>query len=180
MVKYFTKKTQNLPVKQERKALAELKPVFSEKRMMATIKYLASDELKGRGIETNEINIAAEYIQNKFKEAGLKPIGKENSYYQYFTHTFKEKGKLKLKNVIGIIPGTDRSYLLVQPLEFKKFAILIIASLELFKSAILSPSPSLAKYKLKGINWGKPIAPTKFDLINDGSFISLSIQNLIV
>ena len=107
LVKYFTARTQNLPVKFVRKPLAELKPVFSEKRMMGSIKYLASGELKGRGIETNEINIAAEYIKNKFEEAGLKPIGKNNSYFQNFTYTFKDKGKLKLKNVIGIIPGID-------------------------------------------------------------------------
>ena len=107
LVKYFTSKTQNLPVKIERKALAELKPVFSEKIMMATVKYLASEELKGRGIETPEIDITADYIKNQFKAAGLKPISKKDEYYQKFSHAFKDKGKLNLKNVIGIIPGTD-------------------------------------------------------------------------
>jgi len=110
LVRYFTAKTQNLPVKLERKPLAELKPVFSEKRMMEDIRFLASKELKGRGIETPEINIAADYIKKKFKEAGLKPISKgKDGYYQHFTHSFKEKGNLNLKNVIGIIPGTDSS-----------------------------------------------------------------------
>ena len=106
LVKTFTEDANSVSVIQERKALAELKPVFSEKRMRASIKYLASKELKGRGLGTPELEDAAKYIANKFKDAGLQPI-KNASYFQKFTHTFKDKGKLNLTNVIGIIPGTD-------------------------------------------------------------------------
>ncbi|NPA45410.1 MAG: M20/M25/M40 family metallo-hydrolase, partial [Chlorobi bacterium] len=55
---------------------------------------------------TPELEVAAKYIAGKFKEAGLKPI-KNGSYFQKFTYTFKDKGKINLTNVIGIIPGTD-------------------------------------------------------------------------
>ena len=106
LIKVFDISGQKLSVNEERSALATLKPIFSEQKMMSSVKYLASEELKGRGIGTPEIDKAAEYIAQKFKDAGLKPI-KDQSYYQHFEYLFKDKGLLKLKNVIGIIPGTD-------------------------------------------------------------------------
>ncbi len=91
----------------ERKALAYLSPVFSAKRIMKHIKFLASDELKGRGINLPEINKAANYILEKFKEYGLQPGSDNGTYVQEFEHNFSDKGKIKLKNIIGIIPGTN-------------------------------------------------------------------------
>ena len=105
LVRIFDLKGEKAVLKQKRSALAERQTVFSQKRMMETIKYLSSDELKGRGLGTPELDEAADYIARKFKEAGLKPLG--NSYFQVFDHTFKDKGKLHLKNVAGYIPGTD-------------------------------------------------------------------------
>ena len=105
LAKLFTEDAEALSVKTVREPLATLKPVFSEARMMSTIEYLASEDLKGRGLGTPEIDQAAEFIAKKFEEAGLKPIGE--NYYQTFSHIFKEKGEIALKNVIGIIPGSD-------------------------------------------------------------------------
>ena len=105
LVKIFDTDAQNISVIEKRDALATLKPVFSEKRMMDDIKYLASEELKGRGLGTPEIDQAANYIAQGFKAAGLKPIGE--NYFQKFTHNFEGKGEINLTNVIGIIPGTD-------------------------------------------------------------------------
>ncbi|MCK5339365.1 MAG: M20/M25/M40 family metallo-hydrolase, partial [Bacteroidales bacterium] len=105
LIKTFSKDAQDIPLTEPREALAMLKPVFSEKRMMSSIKYLASEELKGRGLGTPEIDQAAAYIAQQFEEAGLKAL--KGSYYQKFTHKFDEKGELGLSNVIGIIPGTD-------------------------------------------------------------------------
>ena len=105
MIKLFDVSAQKVSVNTERKALAELKPVFSEKRMMNSIEYLASEELKGRGLGTKEIDQAADYIAQAFKEAGLKSFTED--YYQNFTHKFDKKGELKLKNVVGYIEGTD-------------------------------------------------------------------------
>jgi hypothetical protein len=92
-------------VKENRKALAYLKPLFSKDRMLSHIKFLASEELKGRGLGTPELDEAAGYIAKLFEEYGLQPL--DDSYFQEFKYKFKDKGKLKLKNVIGIIPGTD-------------------------------------------------------------------------
>ena len=105
LVRVFNPEGQDINVIQPRKPLAELKPVFSEKRMMEHIKYLSSDELKGRGLGTPELDEAADYIAGKFKEYGLEPM--DDSYFQTFSHTFTGKGEMTLKNVIAVIPGTD-------------------------------------------------------------------------
>jgi len=108
MVKIFEEKGNNLSTIEPRKALGTLKPVFSEKRMMETIKFLSSKELKGRGLGTPELDKATDYIAGKFKAAGLQPLN--GSYRQKFTHSFKDKGTLPLTNVIGVIPGTDPNF----------------------------------------------------------------------
>jgi hypothetical protein len=56
-----------------------------EARMRKDITFLASDECEGRGINTKGINLAANYIANEFKEAGLKPAIADQSYFQPFT-----------------------------------------------------------------------------------------------
>jgi hypothetical protein len=105
MVQLFDDNIATVPVIESRQALATLPVLFSSEKIMDDVKFLASEELKGRGIGTEEIDRAAEYIAGKFAAAGLIPAG--DSYYQKFQHTFKEKGILELTNVIGIIPGTD-------------------------------------------------------------------------
>ena len=94
---------QNTPEK--RKALGDLKPVFSKSRMKEHVDYLAGADLKGRGNGTLEIDIAADYIAGLYKQYGLKPV--KGSFFQEFSHSFPGKGQLKLKNVIGIIEGSD-------------------------------------------------------------------------
>lgn len=48
------------------------------------LKYLASDELGGRGPGQPGFELAAEYVAAKFKEYGLKPGGVEGTYFQPF------------------------------------------------------------------------------------------------
>ncbi len=92
----------------KRKALATLDPVFSADRMMETVNYLASKELEGRGPGTEGINKAAEYIVQQFKSAGLLPGSDEGTYFQSWEEVVDAKGtKTAVKNIIGIIPGTN-------------------------------------------------------------------------
>jgi hypothetical protein len=93
-----------------RKALAMLAPVFSSDRMMADIHFLASSEMKGRGIGTNELDEAAGYIREAFKNAGLMPAPGTDNYFQKWSHEFPKKGKMALTNVVGMIPGADEKY----------------------------------------------------------------------
>ncbi len=82
---------------------------FSADRMMVDIRYLASEKMKGRGVGTPELDGAAEYIAHRFREAGLEPGGDVGTWFREF-----EAGKgistTTLKNVIGILPGTDRNW----------------------------------------------------------------------
>lgn len=91
-----------------REPLARLAPVFSAERMMEYINYLSSDELEGRGPGSAGIEKAAEFIAQKFKEAGLQPGADDGSYYQVWEDVVDEKGTRKqVKNVIGVIPGAN-------------------------------------------------------------------------
>ena len=58
-------------------------PEITAPEVLAHIKYLASDELKGRGSGTPENDRAAEYIAGKFRAYGLKPAG-DHGFFQSF------------------------------------------------------------------------------------------------
>jgi hypothetical protein len=55
---------------------------------LAPLRYLASDELKGRNIDRPEINTAAQYIAGQFKAAGAKPVSGASDYFQLFSLKF--------------------------------------------------------------------------------------------
>src|SRR4051794_40458759 len=61
-----------------------LKSTAVEERLRRDIRYLASDELEGRGVGTRGIDEAAEYIREQFRKAGLKSGVPDGSYYQHF------------------------------------------------------------------------------------------------
>lgn len=66
---------------------------------LGSLKYLASDELKGRNIERPEINTAAQYIADQFKMAGAKPLKGATGYFQLFDlkmQTPAQSGKITL------------------------------------------------------------------------------------
>jgi hypothetical protein len=56
----------------------------SYERMKKDIFFLASPECEGRGVETQGINKAADHIASQLKLAGLKPGGKDGSWFQPF------------------------------------------------------------------------------------------------
>src|SRR5256886_12807156 len=60
---------------------------LSASRYLGQVKYLASDELKGRGDGTPELDKAADYIASQFRLWGLRPMGDNNSYFQNFEVT---------------------------------------------------------------------------------------------
>lgn len=91
-----------------RRALAELPPVFSESRMMADIHHLSHESYKGRELGTPELDEAAAYIAKQFQQIGLLPGGDDNSYFQTWQQDVGlPKGNITLRNVAGILPGTN-------------------------------------------------------------------------
>ena len=52
--------------------------------MRADLFFLASDEMRGRLVGTPENRLAAEFIKSRFERAGLKPAGRDGSFFQRF------------------------------------------------------------------------------------------------
>src|SRR4051812_7648564 len=78
-------------------------------RMRADIQFLASDECEGRGPGTNGIGLAADHIAAAFKEAGVKPGGKDGTYFQ----PFKVRGSARVgKSTAVTLTGPEAT---VQP-----------------------------------------------------------------
>ncbi len=57
-------------------------PKFDPEKIRAHVKYLASDELEGRGMNQKGGDLAADYIASQFKSYGLKPAGENGTYFQ--------------------------------------------------------------------------------------------------
>ncbi|MCR4416491.1 MAG: M28 family peptidase [Ignavibacteria bacterium] len=72
--------------------IPQTNPDIDQKDLFSHLSFLASDELKGRGTGTPEIDKASEYLAKYFKNLGLKPKG-EDGYFQ----KFKVTTDLKLK-----------------------------------------------------------------------------------
>jgi Zn-dependent M28 family amino/carboxypeptidase len=57
-------------------------PKIDPEKIRAHVKYLASDELEGRGLNQKGGDLAADYMAAQFKSYGLKPAGENGSYFQ--------------------------------------------------------------------------------------------------
>lgn len=66
---------------------AEAEPLFSAERYEEHVRFLASENLKGRGNTTPELEQAAEYIADHFRRYGLRPGGEDGTYFQRFLMT---------------------------------------------------------------------------------------------
>ena len=69
---------------------------------LADVRYLASDELKGRETGTPEFEKAARFIAQEFHRAGLAP-GNGRSYFQSFEVTTDSRleGVNRLRSTVG-------------------------------------------------------------------------------
>lgn len=79
---------------------------FAPASYLDHVKFLASDELEGRGPGTPGIERAAEYIADQFKQAGLQPGGVDGTWFQPFTIAGRKKfesadASLKIAGVEG-------------------------------------------------------------------------------
>ncbi len=64
-----------------------LQAPFSPEAYLEHVKYLASDELTGRQTGTEGSELAAEYIARQFVDAGLRPGGEDDTFFQHFEVT---------------------------------------------------------------------------------------------
>jgi Tol biopolymer transport system component len=88
---------------------SDRKELVSEKNMLNTLTYLASDELKGRLAGSEGEKKAAEFISKAFKSLQLKPFEGKN-YIQNFSYEVKmnphqddSSVKVDARNIIGYL-----------------------------------------------------------------------------
>jgi len=83
-------------------ALKQQETVYEvkEANVVETLKYLTLDELEGRDSGSTGIEKAAVYLENQFKENGIKP------YFSSYRDTLSNYEATSY-NVIGYIEGTD-------------------------------------------------------------------------
>ncbi|MCL4206629.1 MAG: M28 family peptidase [Pirellulaceae bacterium] len=62
-------------------------PAQIERRLLDDVRYLASDELEGRGIGTLGIELAADYIAEEFEQAGLETRLFDGEPFQRFSQS---------------------------------------------------------------------------------------------
>jgi hypothetical protein len=62
----------------------EINSINTPNVALASLRFLASDELMGRGTARPEINIAARYISEEFRSMGLKECPETTDYFQNF------------------------------------------------------------------------------------------------
>jgi hypothetical protein len=99
-----------------RTALAELPPVFSQQALMEHVARLAAPELEGRGVGSDGLARAADYIAEQLRAYGLAPGGDNGSFFQQFTVPGPDGEQQEVANVIGYLEGSksewsDQSFL---------------------------------------------------------------------
>jgi hypothetical protein len=99
--------------------------VPTPEQLRAFVEELADPALDGRVVGSKGIDKAAAIIAAHFEEAGLQPEGDANGWYQSFTPEKPEMadavllpegaawGKMKLRNIAGILPGSGEGCVVV-------------------------------------------------------------------
>lgn len=92
-----------------------------QQRLEKHLYYLASDSLRGRQAGSDDSRKAAAYIENEYRQMGLKPFG--STYRHYFVHAYSRSGSTPINpdsadyylshdrtvycNLVGVIEGSD-------------------------------------------------------------------------
>lgn len=85
--------------------LAKLPPKYLPEQLQRHVLTLASDKMQGRKINTIGADAAANYIAEQFAEIGLQTLG--GTYIHEWIDSVPNLGDVRLRNVVGIIHGSD-------------------------------------------------------------------------
>jgi len=94
----------NLP---EVPPLAMLPPEYAPDVMRRHVQALTANEMQGRALGTEGLEQAARYITDQFRRAGLQTLN--GTYQQRWQATLPGYGHVEMANVVGMIPGSNRS-----------------------------------------------------------------------
>lgn len=95
---------ENLP---EVDSLAILPSKYMPDQLRAHAIELSSAEFEGRGLGTQGLDKAAQYIAEQFRAAGLQTVN--GTYIQEFSQSVTGRGNVSMANIVGMIPGVNRS-----------------------------------------------------------------------
>lgn len=87
--------------------LATLPPEYLPDALLGHARELSAENMEGRGLGTRGLDQAAAYIADQFAAAGLQPIN--GTYRQRWQATLPGQGHVALANIVGLIPGSNRS-----------------------------------------------------------------------
>ncbi len=79
--------------------------VIDSQRLIEDVRYLSSDELKGREAGTNESIVARDYVTKRFKQSGIEFL--EKDYIQEFSFKDGRNNTIQAANVVGLIKGNS-------------------------------------------------------------------------
>ncbi len=92
----------------------KIEDLISFEQVDSHIRFLSSDELKGRGSFSEDVRLAEDYIAEQFKGAGLEVFSEFPAYRHEFTYTYRnrrdpeaEPQKFELANIVGYLEGRD-------------------------------------------------------------------------
>src|SRR5262249_27043992 len=104
-------------------SLAGISPIYSgdavaeaEQRLLTDIKYLASDELEGRGVGLKGLDVAADYIRDEFSKAGLAVAAVNGGAFQTFT--MSTGASLGTPNTLELVGPENRKLTLALNTDF--------------------------------------------------------------
>jgi peptidase M28-like protein len=107
-------------------------PAIDADRLLDHIKFLASDEMKGRAAGSPELERAANYIADQFREAGLRPGGDNGTWFEQF------------ELIAGVTAGAGNSLMIADRTRSVRFSL---GSTYYPLSATPNESPSLPSEK---------------------------------
>ena len=95
-------------------AQTHIDDVINLKEVERIEKTLASDDMRGRKIFSQDIDRAADFIANEFKKIGLENLQPGNGHTGNDTSNYRQKFTIgpghspQLTNVVGVLPGKTR------------------------------------------------------------------------
>jgi hypothetical protein len=95
------------------------KQIIKEANVARIIKTLSSDEMEGRGTFTPGIDRAAKFIENEFKQIGLKPLSGDTDFRQDFSVKRIKAGEINV--TINGKPVDQQNVLAISDLPSLKF-----------------------------------------------------------
>ena len=105
LVAVKTDQVRPLPDPNQTQVTMVLPDISAMKSVEKTMSFLASDELKGRDTGTPGIEMAAQFIEARFKDAGLTPVSELSGDASY-RNRFRANGNPAF-NIVGMVEGTD-------------------------------------------------------------------------